>query len=69
VINWMNSTADKLLLRKKVCAGKDCRRQATHYLKIVYLNKWGWFCDHCKDSLVSNHLIVEESIPYRRLSK
>ena len=41
------------------CAGKDCNRIATQFLKIRYLNKSGNFCDKCKRELLDLGLIIE----------
>ena len=41
------------------CAGKDCRNEGKHLLRIIYLNKVGWFCDDCKDLLLKNKLVID----------
>lgn len=43
----------------KPCAGKGCKKRGTHYLKIRFLKKFGWFCDSCKEFLIQNKLVDE----------
>jgi hypothetical protein len=45
---------------KQVCAGKGCRNKGIHALKVRFLNKMGFFCNSCKDSLITCGLIVYE---------
>ena len=47
----------------KNCAGNGCINQGKYPLKIIYLNKVGWFCDYCKDQLLKDELIAEEDLP------
>jgi hypothetical protein len=49
-----------ILKKYKSCAGKDCQRTGIHYLRVLYLNKSGWFCGICKDSLLSDSLVIKE---------
>jgi len=42
------------------CAGNTCNSLGKYFLKILYLNKHGWFCESCKEDLLRNGLIVEE---------
>ncbi len=35
------------------CAGKNCKNKAKHELKVLYLNKIGYFCDQCTKDLLS----------------
>ena len=44
----------------KECAGKGCRNVGVHYLKIVFLNQSGWFCEGCKKSLIGDKLVEEQ---------
>lgn len=44
----------------KECAGKQCRKPGIHCLKILFLNKDGWFCDSCRCSLVEANLVAED---------
>jgi hypothetical protein len=39
------------------CAGKGCNKQGNHYLKVLFLNKIGCFCDSCKISLLEDNLV------------
>jgi|GEM_PF-3581160 len=45
---------------QKNCAGNCCSNEGVHKLKIIYLNKVGWFCDHCKDDIVKNNLYIQQ---------
>ena len=44
------------------CAGRNCRNEGKHFLRIIYLNKVGCFCDNCKDQLLKNGLIVDNEM-------
>lgn len=33
------------------CAGKGCKRKGKTYLKILLVNKSGWFCTLCESDL------------------
>jgi hypothetical protein len=44
------------MLRYKECAGKDCSRQGFYCLRIQFINKYGWFCDSCRNSLIDDKL-------------
>lgn len=43
----------------QLCAGKDCNKQGTNSLKIIYINKTGFFCDSCKQDLLALKLVIE----------
>jgi hypothetical protein len=45
----------------RICAGTDCNNVGKYLLRIIYLNKEGWFCESSKDYLVTNGLILEKS--------
>jgi hypothetical protein len=52
------------ILQKSIhngCAGKSCHKVGIHLLRIIYLNRIGWFCNSCRDSLVSAGL-ADDSI-------
>jgi hypothetical protein len=51
---------EKVLEEDRRCAGKECQGEGIHYLEILYLNKSGWFCESCKDRLISNKLVVQD---------
>ena len=59
------TTIDHNKFQDNQCACKGCNKQGRHYLKVLYVNKFGWFCDSCRDSLVSNRLIMEDDTPQR----
>ena len=48
------------LAKYKECAGKGCQNVGIHHLKVLCLNKLGWFCDHCRNGLISDGLVVDE---------
>ena len=58
----MSSVTNIGKLEYKICASKGCIRTAIYQLKIIYLNKLGWFCEQCKDDLESNDLILKENM-------
>jgi hypothetical protein len=66
-----SSIYENKLEEYKECAGKDCHRLGTHFLKVRFVNRQGWFCDLCKDKLLLEDLvIVEESMTgVRRYNK
>ena len=33
--------------RFKVCACRNCQKQATRLMEVNYIYKKGWFCDSC----------------------
>ncbi len=39
------------------CERKNCKSIPIHLLKILFINKKGWFCDPCKQYLQNNDLI------------
>jgi len=54
----LQSNSDKNTIPEyKHCVGKGCRRKGIHYLRIQFLNKYGWFCDSCKEFLIQDKLI------------
>ncbi|TVP40088.1 hypothetical protein NARC_100151 [Candidatus Nitrosocosmicus arcticus] len=38
-----------------------CKKQGTNSLKIIYINKTGWFCDSCRQDLLDLKLVVVEN--------
>lgn len=42
------------------CAGNGCDKLGTNSLKIIYINKTGWFCDDCKEHLLKLELVFLE---------
>jgi hypothetical protein len=56
-------------LKTNVCAAMDCEEIGIHYLKVIHLNKVGWFCDVCKDNLIMDRLVEPvqgESVRHER---
>ena len=41
------------------CSGKRCTNIGKTLLKIVYINKTGYFCDSCSEDLLHQGLAVE----------
>lgn len=41
----------------KRCVGIGCKNNATHYMKILLINKSYWLCEDCKKDLESMGLI------------
>lgn len=56
----MNSHNINTEQQYKECAGKDCNRIATTQLKIRYLNRYGYFCNVCKNELLDLGLVIRE---------
>lgn len=54
-----NNTRYNKIEEFQPCAGKGCNNQGKYRLKIIYINKSGWFCDACKQDLLSLKLIVK----------
>lgn len=44
----------------KICAGKGCSNQAIHPLTVIYLHKVGFFCESCKNGLISDGLVKDD---------
>jgi hypothetical protein len=53
----MNSIKSDVFTRYKECAGRGCQNIGVHNLKIIFLNKSGWFCDDCRNGLILDKLI------------
>jgi hypothetical protein len=58
----MNSTNQKASQEYKECAGKGCQDAGSYYLKIIYLNKSGWFCELCRNDLMLSGLVKGPSL-------
>jgi hypothetical protein len=41
------------------CSGKGCTEIGKILLKIVYINKAGYFCDSCSEDLLHQELAVK----------
>jgi|GraSoiStandDraft_50_1057286.scaffolds.fasta_scaffold5768927_1 hypothetical protein len=46
----------------KECSGKGCQNAGSYYLKIIYLNKSGWFCKGCRNDLMFSGLVKGPSL-------
>jgi hypothetical protein len=57
--NIPNSNETKESKEFQPCAGKDCINVGINQLKIIYINKLGWFCDTCKLDLLNLKLVDE----------
>jgi hypothetical protein len=44
------------------CAGKSCQEFGIHLLRVIYLNRLGWFCNSCRDILVSAGIAVDSQL-------
>jgi aerobic-type carbon monoxide dehydrogenase small subunit (CoxS/CutS family) len=51
---------DAIKPAKLECAGKDCKNVGIHYLKIAFLNQFGWFCADCTNGLIEDRLAADE---------
>jgi hypothetical protein len=40
-------------------ASRGCNKRAQHSLRVLILNKFGFFCDSCKISLLNDNLVEE----------
>lgn len=56
----MNSIRSDPIPKYKECAGKNCKSQGVHYLKVAFLNQFGWFCEDCKNGLIGDRLVEEQ---------
>jgi hypothetical protein len=56
----MTSITNREKQAYKICASNDCTRGARYQLKIIYVNKLGWFCEQCKEDLERSGLIIKE---------
>lgn len=43
----------------KRCPGHGCKNIGRNALKIIYINKIGWFCDKCKNDFIALKLTEE----------
>ena len=43
----------------KQCAGRGCSKEGINYLKILFINKCGWFCEYV-DADIKWHGLVKE---------
>ena len=53
----MTHNIDSSIPKYKECAGKRCKNSGNNKLKIKYIQKFGWFCDSCKNGLKKADLI------------
>lgn len=57
----MNTPKQGLKQEYKICAGKGCSSLGVYYLKVIYLERSGWFCSSCRNCLVADGLISEDA--------
>lgn len=43
----------------KQCYSRGCNNRAQHSLKVLFLNRVGFFCESCKISLLNDNLVEE----------
>jgi hypothetical protein len=41
------------------CAGSGCKNIGLHLLRVRFVNKNGWFCNSCKNSLLADMLVEQ----------
>jgi hypothetical protein len=58
----MNPPKQDLTQRYKTCAARDCSNHAVYCMEILYLGKTGWFCEHCKNNLIADGLLVQQNL-------
>ena len=39
------------------CAGRGCTNEGIYLLKIKFINKVGWFCIDCRNTLLNENLV------------
>ena len=54
-----NNIIDNNIQGYNICAGKGCNNIGKNHLKILFINKSGWFCEFCKEDLINLKLIQE----------
>jgi hypothetical protein len=47
-------------LEYKECAGKYCENNGINRLRILYINKIGYFCDSCTHQLLALDIVTNE---------
>ena len=52
-----NNNIDNANKEYNPCAGKSCDAYGKYQLKILYINKTGWFCDSCAQTLKKLKLV------------
>jgi hypothetical protein len=62
MVVYMNPIIQDVSRGYKHCAGKGCQNEGFHCLKVVFVNRVGWFCDSCKSSLIADNLCIEQGI-------
>ena len=56
----LNNTKDNTIRGYKICAGKGCNKIGNNRLKVVFIDKFGSFCNDCKEDLIRSGLIEED---------
>ncbi len=54
------SKQDHISQRYRTCAARDCPNPGVYCMEILYLGRNGWFCEHCKNNLVTDGLLVHQ---------
>ncbi len=52
----MNSSINNTDQQYKQCAGKNCFRDGKYELKILFINKTGYFCEPCSKYIVESKI-------------
>ena len=58
--SFPDNSIDKAIQEFNPCAGRECSNVGKNHLKVLFINKFGWFCDYCKDDLINLKLIQED---------
>jgi hypothetical protein len=56
-----NNISYKDVAEYKTCALRDCYNKGENHLKIIYIEKSGWFCDNCTRELKKAGFILSEN--------
>jgi hypothetical protein len=56
----MDSVNNYDLVGYKQCAGKDCKENGINRLRILFINKIGYFCDSCTNHLLALDIVTKE---------
>lgn len=55
----MNSIINSTDQQYKQCAGKNCVREGKYELKILYINKTGYFCECCSKCIIESKIGIQ----------
>jgi hypothetical protein len=48
------------LVEYKQCAGKGCKENGINRLRILFINKIGYFCESCTNQLLALDIVTKE---------